>query len=267
MWGVKHEIDAITINENQTWASEDGGFISVFTEPELLSTLTYERPELDIGLFLKEPYNREVFSEGVDSIRAAYVGAGHLDVEITVEDNAQSQGSISSHILTITVEPGAEHKIGKVRVDGGLDSVNQDVVQGLTGVYNPSKIEAVKETLEKAYQESGFLYSSVEVTSIRQNQVVDVEFTVELSELVWLRHVGIRGNQLTDRSVIDDALGLEPGIPLTPSLLEGVRNDLNALDIFSSTTLMLTGDNPTQQDLLLVLEERPQWAFRTGGYR
>ena len=152
-----------------------------------------------------------------------------------------------------------------MQVFGGLEGVNNTVIEDLQGVYTPEKIKRTQEALENQYQETGFLYSTVDiVTTPTQNNRVDIEYRIDLSELVWLRHVGIRGNQLTHRSVIDDILDLEAGIPLTPMLLEGIRNDLNSLDLFSSTTLMLTGDNPAQQDLLLVLEERPQWAFRTG---
>ena len=93
--GIQHEIDAIVINEK----NQDTD--AVFTPTELKSTFTYERPELNVRLVFNEPYNRDVFAEGLESIKEAYIGAGHLDVGLTVEEEVYTQGSVQSHVITV----------------------------------------------------------------------------------------------------------------------------------------------------------------------
>ena len=64
---------------------------------------------------------------------------------------------------------------------------------------------------------------------------------------------------------MDDALDLSVGQPITPTLLEDVRTDLNQLNVFEAVSLSLQGEDPTKQDLLISVEEDEQWAIRTGG--
>ena len=139
--GIQHELDAIVITEEQRQDAE-----VVFTQAELKSTLTYERPELNIGLVFNEAYNREVFAEGLESIKEAYIGAGHLDVELTVDEEVYTQGTVQSHVITVSVEPKDEHSIGMVNVSGGLDHANQRAIQDLSGTYTPNKIEDQRST-------------------------------------------------------------------------------------------------------------------------
>lgn len=237
-----------------------------FSSPELLSTLLYERSQLSPGVVFNGIYNKRLWESGTVALKEAFVAAGYLDVSIETLDQSTLQKEVVLHRLTLNIDQGEQYHIGLVQVVGGIDSVNESVVGELAGVYQPQRLETAKRELQSSYQNNGFLYTSVEVLStVTQQQLVDVQYTVDMGDLVLLRNVGIRGNRLTQREVIDDALGLRPGLPLSPSLLEGVRYDLNALELFDSTSVRLNGDVSNQQDLLISVEERPQWALRTGG--
>ena len=253
--GPRHQISDIVLPNDTT-----------FSSPELLSTLLYERSRLNPGVVFNGIYNKRLWESGTVALKEAFIAAGYLDVSIETLDQSTLQKEVVLHRLTLNIDQGEQYHIGLVQVVGGIDSVNQSIVGNLEGVYKPQRLETVKRELQSSYQNNGFLYTSVEVqSSVNQQQLVDVQYTVDMGDLVLLRNVGIRGNRLTHRDVIDDALGLRPGLPLSPSLLEGVRYDLNALELFDSTSVRLNGDASNQQDLLISVEERPQWALRTGG--
>jgi outer membrane protein insertion porin family len=253
--GPRHQISEIVLPNDTN-----------FTSPELLSTLLYERSQLNPGIFFNGVYNQILWNNGLVALKEAFIAAGYLDVSFKTDDQSTLQKDVVLHRLTLSIVQGEQYNIGLVQVVGGIDSVNESVVGDLEGVYKPQRLETVKRELQRSYQSNGFLYTSVDVQStVTQQQLVDVQYTIDMGDLVLLRNVGIRGNRLTQREVIDDALGLHPGLPLSPSLLEGVRYDLNVLELFDSTSVRLNGETFNQQDLLISVEERPQWALRTGG--
>ena len=87
--GIKHEIESILLSEDD-----------IFTEAELRSTFTYERPELNSGLVFKEAYNRDIVTEGVNDIKEAYIGAGYLDVKVALQDDVIKHTAVHSHSLS-----------------------------------------------------------------------------------------------------------------------------------------------------------------------
>ncbi len=253
--GNRHEITDIVFSES-----------SLFTAPELLSTFTLEHEGLKPGLLVNGLFNPAQVQKGVQSVEQAYIATGYLDVDVALNDEIRSSGTVSLHSLKMDIDVGKQYRLGLVSVDGGLDSINESVVVELSGVYQPHLIEEGKRKLQQIYQDTGFLYATVSVdTTITQTGIVDVEYTVQKGDKVLLRNIGVRGNRLTKREVIDDVVRLTPGTALSPSIIEDIRYDLNALELFESTTVRLIGDTPQQQDLLITVEERPQWAVGTGG--
>ena len=253
--GPRHQITTIRFQEG-----------SVFSDAELLSTFLYERPQLAPNIVLNGIYDRSLMAIGIEDLKEAFVARGYVNATVEVKEDITPQPSVVLHAITINIDPKEQFEIGTVEVNGGIESVNASLTQDLKGTYTPQRLDSIKRNLESTYQESGFLYATVDMdTTIRGQNIVDVTYSIVLGEVVLLRNIGVRGNQLTRRDVIEDALHLESGTPLTPSMLEGVRYDLNALELFESTSVRLYGDTVGQQDLFITVKERPQWALRTGG--
>ena len=65
--------------------------------------------------------------------------------------------------------------------------------------------------------------------------------------------------------MIERELALKVGAPVTPDGIRETRSNLYALDLFRVVSPELVGDDDRFRDLLVVLEEKPNLLFETGG--
>ena len=131
--------------------------------------------------------------------------------------------------------------------------------------YSLRALDGLAQTFADLYQASGYLDADVRV---HNRGVEDGEarasFEFSPGDRVLLRSVILIGERITRRKFIHRELDLTLGEPLTSTVLDRVRERMYDLGIFRSVVPEVLGDGYAR-DLLVVMNERPLWAFELGG--
>lgn len=236
---------------------------NVFEEDELFSTLMADSKHLS-----REEVNVEELENGIKRIKKAYYAEGFLETEISFSViDISSERQRKRHDIQINIDERNQTQIGRVEVFGVIEDIYQPFVENLKGTYSPRTVEEAADLLEKELQSRGFLFATVTVDTLinLQNSIANIRFAVEDDELIYVRNIGIRGNQYTQREVLESVLAIEIGKPITPKGLEETRANLYGLDLFDSINVNLVGEDDSYQDVLISVNERASWAFGAGG--
>ena len=236
-----------------------------FTDEELLSTLLAGSEHLQ-----RDELNREELESGIKSIKKAYYAEGFLETEVSFAVvDISSERQRKRHDIEIKIDEKKQTTIGRVEVLGGITEIHSSFIDKLEkdGVYRPKQIEEIVDQLKEEYQSQGYLFANVKADTLTnlQNSVANIRFEIEENELIYLRNVGIRGNQYTQREVLESVLAIEVGNPITPQNLEDTRANLYELDLFETINVHLVGEDDSYQDVLIQVDERASWAFGAGG--
>ncbi len=252
--GKPYRVGEIIFEENQ-----------FFTNEELLSTLLSGSDHLS-----RDELNRDELTAGAKTIQKAYYAEGFLDAEVSVGViEISSERQRKRHDIGIKIIEKQQTTIGRVEVAGGIEEIHKPFIDRLNkkGIYRPKQIETIIGELEKEYQSQGYLFVNIKVDTLvnLQDSVANIRFEVEENELIYLRNVGIRGNQYTEREVLNSVLAIEVGKPITPQALEDTRANLYDLNLFETINVHLVGEDDAYQDVLIQVDERASWTFGTGG--
>ena len=234
----------------------------IFSNEELITTFMLDRKELNQDVFF-----RNQMVAGLEDIRQAYIAKGFLDVKVShLEEILLDAPQSMTHQIDIQIEEGTQSQIGKIQFEGGIQELNSRFLESFQGAYQPNKIQLLKQEILVAYQELGYLYVTIDVKPMinRVQHMVDLRIVIHENEKVILRNLGIRGNHHTNRGLLEEVIPIEVGMPITPSLLEETRQNLYDLNLFDGIQVDLSSDTLDQQDLLIYLDEIPNWSFRTG---
>lgn len=201
-----------------------------------------------------------VLEEDIENLQAYYALEGFVGTEIGPVDLTLSGQSIA---LEIPIVEGRRRQV--VNLDlVGLDSLDVDDFRdqlALTegGPYHPARLDQTLAELRGRYEALGF--SSAQVSAQLDwnpdETLVDVTIRAIEGPQVTVDRVIVRGNVKTRDEVIDNAISLEPGEPVSRTRLLEVERDLYRLGIFSEVEAELAPAELAEEsrDVLVRVEE------------
>ena len=152
----------------------------------------------------------------MDEIRAAYAAKGHLAARATAAPVEFSNGTAT---LPIHIDEGAPAQVASLQLTGVAPPRREGAVAAIalpTGSPFASGTERSARTrLERHYRNLGYRDVRVDVTATASPQGNDVVLTYAVTEgpLHVVRTVDVAGVQSTRASLVDDAVGVQPGKP------------------------------------------------------
>jgi len=258
--GDRHKLVHIEITGNR-----------YFTEQQLR-----ERMFLRPAYFLEFPHGR--YSESLlrrdeESISNLYRQNGFRDVQVThrVADNfANKPEQIAVYIQ---VAEGPQYFIATLAVQGIQSLDEKEVHSKLTSVggqpFSEFSVAVDRDTILEQYFKAGFPGATFEWSS---KPAPDDPFHVDLVYVVhegtrqFVRQVIYSGNRTTKSWLIDHALGLNPGDPLSPTEVTETQRKLYDLGVFSRVDAAIQDpDGETDQKYILYdLEEARRYSLAVG---
>ena len=205
-------------------------------------------------------------------LRQFYLRNGYIDFQVK-----NAEGTFTTdrqyYSVTFTVDEGSKYKYGKVTVVNPFPDVPDkdlhkvlEISQGDT--YNIDKVDATISALRGAVAKHGYAFINVEPvpTKNEEKHTIDLEFTIQKTNRIYLNSINILGNVRTFDSVIEHLLPMRTGDPFSLQTIEDGRQRLMRTRYFKDVQMVPTRvADENLMNLDVKLEEQPTGEL-SGGF-
>jgi outer membrane protein assembly complex protein YaeT len=259
--GALHKVTAIEIEGNHYFRTET----------------IRERMYLRTASFLQFPHGRysdNLLSRDEDSITNLYQSNGFRDVKVThhISYKEDPRHKVNNVSVFIYIEEGPQYLVHTLTVKG-IERVDRTkILAQLSSAENQPfseyNVAEDRDVILAQYFENGFANATFEWSSkpAAEPHRVDVEFVVSEGSQEFVRQVIYNGNRRTRSRLINQALELNPGDPLSLTKMADTQRRLYDLNVFARVDAAIQDpDGETDSKYVLYdLEEAHPYSMRIG---
>lgn len=211
----------------------------------------------------------EKLNQDVIAISAFYQNHGFINVRVSDPEVDFQEKEIA---ITIKIDEGERYKLGDVDIAGDLINPKEALMGELEitseSYFNRSLLEKDVLRLTDIYGDEGYAYAGVvpRTSPDPQALVVDITYTIQKRQLVYIDEIVIGGNTTTRDKVIRRELKLiEQELYNRSALKNGIQR-LQGLDFFEDVKVnTLQGDTEEQMIVKIDVTEKPTGEVTFGG--
>ena len=192
-----------------------------------------------------------------------YLSKGYYDVEILssnvfIEENKGIE-------LTFNINSGKRYRIKKISTD--IDPVfdkkifkilEEDFKKFAGSYYSPFKITKILESIDDLIDDNELQFVTHSVSETVDGNFIDLEFKIFEGRKIVVERINIKGNTITNDSVIRSELILDEGDPFSKIKLDKSINNLKSKNIFKKVNYRISdGSSKNFKVMEVVVEEMP----------
>ncbi len=234
-----------------------------FDDDTLLNEMSLTEPGLFTWFSGSENYEAEKLAADVEAIRSFYLDRGYVNAEV-LEPQVELSETLDEVFLTITVDEGAQFRVGEVNVGGEQPIDLADAVATMKlqsgEIFSRRLVNDAVSTMSTRLGDAGYARAQVRaVPEINEEtQTVDVTLVVTPGPVVYVRRLEFRGNTDTSDVVLRREIPqLEAAISSAADIEQG-RINLQRLGFFSLVRVSTrpVPDQPDQMDVVYEVREQ-----------
>ncbi len=216
---------------------------------------------------------KDMLDHDTSVLEAYYANRGFMDVKVGQPVVDFKKDGI---YITFKVEEGRRYKAGNVFFSGdiiGLDGellqvIRADELQKKGKFFDRSVLRQDIQALSEHYSNFGYAFASADASLKRNEDSIDVTYSLDKGNKVYVRRVSVRGNTKTRDNVARREMLLSDGELFRGSLLRRSRQRLVKLDFFESVEIdTIPFPEANAMDLVVKVRERSTGAITMGaGY-
>jgi outer membrane protein insertion porin family len=188
---------------------------------------------------------------------------GFRDAEI-VKDSISYNDRKDELYIDLWIKEGKKYYFGNTFFEGNTvfsdEILYRELLYSKGDVYNEEEIEkTVNENIKKKYYDHGYLFAQVQPVEIpRDNDTVDIKFTISEGNVYKIRRILIRGNTKTNEKVIRRELVIFPGETFSQEKIERSMREVWVLNYFANVVpdVKFIPEKDDQVDLIFKVEEK-----------
>jgi outer membrane protein assembly complex protein YaeT len=259
--GERHRLVAIEIRGNRYFNTET----------------IRERMFLQKASFLQFPhgrYSESLVSRDEDSIVNLYQSNGFRDVRVTHRLEDDYGGKAGDMAVSLTIDEGLQYFVNHLEVEGIKRLDQAHILTMLNSTedqpFSEYNVAVDRDTILAQYFDNGFPNATFEWSSkpAGKPNLVDLRFTVKEGDEKSVREVLINQGALktTRPSLVYRNLHLNPGDPLSPTVITETQRRLYDLGVFSrvETAIQNPDGESSRKYVLYELEEARRYSFAAG---
>lgn len=208
-----------------------------------------------------------------DGFRAkdVYMQKGYLDATVSDPLMRVDSGSYKADV-SYQISEGEQYTINNINIIGNVEGINFDKIkEGFTAhegkIFNINKLRKDMKYLKEQVADLGYAYVKVnpDFHKNKQNNTVDVSYTVVPGQKVTINDVIISGNNTTKDRVIRRDIYLAPGDQFSATDLKDSKNALGRRGFFESVDIEQQRIDATHMNLLVKVKETATGSIQAGG--
>ncbi len=230
-----------TITEGATTTVQKVSFVgnNIFSDGALRDVVSSKEAAIWHIFSGADSYSADKVNFDRELLRRHYLENGYADFSV-ISAVADLDEDSNKYFITFTVDEGEQYNFGEVDVDSVFSDLPPEdllhLVRGRQGdVYNAKKLNETIEEIKKQADRRG--YSSAKVTPlITRNPIdktIDVIYTVEVGQRVYVDRINIIGNVRTQDAVIRREINVSEGDIFNTAAMERAKSKLDRTGFFT----------------------------------
>ncbi|MBX9777961.1 MAG: outer membrane protein assembly factor BamA [Xanthobacteraceae bacterium] len=217
-------------------------------------------------------YDQDRLEADRELLRRFYLKNGYIDVRI-VGAAAEFDPTRNGFVVTFTIEEGEQYRVGTVDVVSNVRAIDAGLMRSRVrtspgDVYNAEALERSVEdmTIEAARQ--GYAFAMVRPRADRDYQArrVNLIYTIDDGQRIYIEQINIRGNTRTRDFVIRREFDVAEGDPYNRALINRAERRLRNLGYFKEVKIATDpGSSPDRVIINVLVEEQSTGEFSVGG--
>jgi len=215
-------------------------------------------------------FKDDVLQEDLERVKSLYEDIGYLDAEVTPKIDYSPDGKLLN--IEIDINEGRQYLVGTVTVTGNIVLPEKDVEKKITlKSGKPFSMKALRDDvygLRQYYYFYGYMNASIDVerTVNPDTGNIDVIYTIEAQEVVYIEKIDIRGNLRTKDVVIRRELRVYPGERFNGDKIKRSKERIYNLGFFENVSFDTeTTEDPAVSNLIVTVKESKTGEFSFGG--
>lgn len=221
-------------------------------------------------LFNPGIFKEDVLEEDVEKVKALYDDMGYLDVEVAPKLDYNADGT--EMYVTFDVKEGKQYRVGNIDISGNIILKDKELRSRIK--MKPGKAFSRRElrddmlAVRDLYYQYGYMDAVVDVDQNVNASTgnMDLAYTIDPKEVVYVGKVYIRGNVKTREVIIRRELRIYPGDKFNGLKIKRSKERLYNLGLFEDISF---DTEPTQapqvHNLVVNVKETKTGEFSFGG--
>jgi outer membrane protein insertion porin family len=199
-------------------------------------------------------YSETFADRDEDAISAQYKSNGFRDVKVTdtVVDNYQ--GKKGNVAVTLHIDEGPQYTVSKLDIQGMTIPQHEKVVQTLTSVvgepFSETNVAMDRDAILDFYRSYGYLNAEFtwKMTPGPRPHQVQVQYTVNEGKANYVRDIMLYGLRSTRRRLVDPAIRMKAGEPLSWTEMGNTQRRLYNLGVFDKVDMAVQDPDGSERD-------------------
>ncbi len=257
--GERHKLVNVTVEGNKFFRTEDIRE-RMFLQPAGFIRLRHGR------------YSQVFVRRDSDAIKALYHSNGFRDVKITDDSIDDYKGKKGDVAVIVRIVEGPQYFVSGFRLDGVQQLNAQELTSHLASTpgepFSENNVALDRDYIIRAYQSAGFpdVAFDWKMTPGPAPHQFNVQYIVTEGMRQYVRDLLISGLNHTRRKLVDPAIQLHPGDPLSWTEMAAIQRNLYDLGIFDKVDMAIQNpDGATREKYVLYhMEEGHRYSVAVG---
>lgn len=218
----------------------------------------------------KGAFDEDKFQSDLDRLRSVYRRKGFLDAQITSKVDIGEDGKYI--YLTIIVDEGVLYLVGEMDLEGTLvfaeEEIRDQVKMKPGDPFDYGKMKEDVDNVRSLYFDKGYMNAEIDLKH-KYNSAsdrMDLTYTIEANEEVYVGKVNVIGNTKTKDKVIRREVRLYPGEMYDGQRLKKSKERIYNLGFFEDVYFdTVPTDDPNVKDLNVTVKETKTGELSFGG--
>jgi outer membrane protein insertion porin family len=219
-------------------------------------------------------YSQSLTNQDLKAIESLYQSNGYAHVKVTSEVIEDWQGRRGDMKLVVKIEEGWLVRVGRLDIRGA-HAVSEEELRGLINTregqpFSEATIADDRDVVLTYYFNHGF--QSVQLESAAKyapgsQELMDVVMEIREGPQQFVKKVLVSGVHHTRRHVVDRAVVIEPGAPLSQEKMFLTQRNFYDLRLFTEvkTAIQNPEGEEAYKNVLFQTQEAKRWTFEYGG--
>ncbi|MGL1920302.1 MAG: outer membrane protein assembly factor BamA [Hyphomicrobiales bacterium] len=250
-----------TITEGASTTIQNVSFVgnSVFSDGTLRGVVSSKESAIWHMFSGADSYSADKVNFDRELLRRHYLENGYADFGV-ISAVADLDEESNRYFITFTIDEGEQYNFGEVDVDSAFSNLPPEellpLVRGRTGnVYNAVQLNDTIVEIRKQASRRGYSFAKVTpiITRNAIDKTIDVIYTVEGGERVYVDRINIIGNTRTHDQVIRREIEIAEGDVFNVDAIESAKARLMKTGHFSG--INITSEAGSADDRLILVVE------------
>jgi len=220
--------------------------------------------------FRRGYFSEETFENDLARIKMYYQDKGYLDASVTPEFKYEEEKGVM--YITLKIDEGNEYRVGKIIIKGNMIFPEEEIRRKITlkagEPFSYAKLRQDMERIRSFYYHEGYMNAEIAVDRVPlpKTQELDVIYSINAKEIVYIGRINIKGNTKTKDDVVRRELRVRPGERFDGDKIRRSKERLYNLGFFEDIYFETERtDSPDMNDLEVSVKETKTGEFAFGG--